>query len=56
MTVRSNLHRFYILKQEMAPAGIHNLILILLTLLCIIKMGDEVEFDFEYHLAGERTH
>ena len=41
---------------EIDLAEIHNPTLIFLILLCIIKMGDEVEFDFEYHLAGERTH
>ena len=35
---------------------IHNITLIFLILLRIIKMGDEFEFDFEYHLARERTH
>ena len=53
---RSDPHRFYILKIKMAPAGIHNITLILLDLLCTIEMGDEVEFNFEYHLTGERTH
>ena len=24
-------------------------------LLCIIEMGDEIEFNFEYYLAGKRT-
>lgn len=48
---------FYILTlRKMAPTGMHNLTLIFLGLLCIIEMGDEVEFDLEYHLAGKRTH
>ena len=41
---------------EIDLAGIHNPALIFLFLLCIIKVGDKVEFDFEYHLARERTH
>lgn len=35
---------------------IHNTRLIFEIMLCIIKMGDEIEFNNNHHLTGKRTH